>query len=88
MNFIDTPFYFLLHFPKFDRRYEKFNKKSTTIETIYFFLKVQPPVPSSKRLIAANFKVGHLSHCTFNTNTLFILFMNVETYFKKKAPSF
>ena len=42
----------------------------------------------SKRLIAANFQVGHLSHCTFNTNRLFCLFMNVETYFKKKAPPF
>lgn len=45
-------------------------------------------VPYSKRLIAANFQVGHLTHCTFNTNTLFTLFMNVETYFKKKAPPF
>ena len=45
-------------------------------------------VPYSKRLTAANFQVGHLTHCTFNTNTLFILFMNVETYFKKEKTPF
>ena len=60
----------MLYFKKFGG-YKRFYKKSTTIETIYFFIKVQPVVPYSKRLIAANFQVGHLTHCTFNTNRLF-----------------
>ena len=60
MNLLDGFIYFLLTFHKFGGRYKRFNKKSTTIETIYFFLKVQPMVPYSKRLIAANFQVEHL----------------------------
>ena len=37
MNLLDSFIYFMLNFTKFGDGYERFNKKSTTIETIYFF---------------------------------------------------